>query len=56
MFVVAPAIGTSLLAQVSHLPPSDWRVGVTFYVSAMLQLIALFVARRHFAVQRVAAA
>ncbi|HEV2978975.1 MAG TPA: TCR/Tet family MFS transporter [Casimicrobiaceae bacterium] len=56
MFVVAPAIGTSLLAQVSHLPPSDWRVGATFYVSAMLQLIALFVARRHFAVQRVAAA
>jgi DHA1 family tetracycline resistance protein-like MFS transporter len=56
MFVVAPAIGTSLLAQVSHLPPSDWRVGVTFYVSAVLQLIALFVARRHFAVQRVAAA
>ena len=56
MFVVAPAIGTPLLAQVSHLPPSDWRVGVTFYVSAVLQLIALFVARRHFAVQRVAAA
>jgi DHA1 family tetracycline resistance protein-like MFS transporter len=56
MFVVAPAIGTSLLAQVSHLPPSDWRVGVTFYVSAVLQLIALFVARRHFAVRRVAAA
>ncbi len=56
MFVIAPAIGTSLLAQVSHLPPSDWRVGVTFYVSAVLQLIALFVARRHFAVRRVAAA
>jgi len=54
MFVVAPAIGTPLLAQVSHLPPSDWRVGVTFFVSAALQAIALFVAKRHFAFQRVA--
>ena len=33
MFVVAPAIGTPLLAEISHLPPSDWRVGVTFFVS-----------------------
>jgi DHA1 family tetracycline resistance protein-like MFS transporter len=56
MFVVAPAIGTPLLAQVSHLPPLDWRVGVTFYVSAVLQGIALVLARRHFAVQRVAPA
>jgi len=54
MFVVAPAIGTPLLAQVSHLPPSDWKVGVTFFVSAALQAVALVVARRHFAVQRVA--
>jgi MFS transporter, DHA1 family, tetracycline resistance protein len=56
MFVVAPAIGTPLLAQISHLPPSDWRVGVTFFVSAVLQGVALVVARRHFAVQRVARA
>jgi DHA1 family tetracycline resistance protein-like MFS transporter len=56
MFVVAPAIGTPLLAQISHLPPSDWRVGVTFFVSAALQGVALVVARRHFAVQRVARA
>jgi DHA1 family tetracycline resistance protein-like MFS transporter len=54
MFVVAPAIGTPLLAQVSHLPPSDWRVGMTFYVSAVLQAIALVLARRHFAFQRLA--
>jgi len=54
MFVVAPAIGTPLLAQVSHLPPSDWRVGMTFYVSAVLQAVALVVARRHFAFQRLA--
>jgi DHA1 family tetracycline resistance protein-like MFS transporter len=49
MFVVAPLIGAPLLARVSHLPPSDWRVGMTFFVSAALQLCALFVARRHFA-------
>ncbi len=54
MFVVAPAIGTPLLAQVSHLPPSDWKVGVTFFVSAALQAVALVVARRHFAFLRVA--
>ena len=54
MFVVAPAIGTPLLAKVSHLPPSDWRMGITFFVSAALQAVALFVARRHFAFQRLA--
>jgi len=54
MFVVAPAIGTPLLGSVSHLPPSDWRVGTTFYLSAILQAIALVLARRHFAVRRVA--
>jgi DHA1 family tetracycline resistance protein-like MFS transporter len=51
MFVLAPSIGTPLLAMVSHLPPSDWRVGTTFFVSAVLQAIALWVAQRHFARQ-----
>ena len=49
MFVVAPSIGTPLLAQVSHLPASDWRVGITFFVSAALQAGAFVLARRHFA-------
>jgi len=52
MFVVAPSIGTPLLAQVSHLPPSDWRVGVTFFASALLQAVAYVLARRHFALRR----
>jgi len=52
MFVVAPSIGTPLLAQVSHLAPSDWRVGATFFVSALLQAAALALARRHFALRR----
>ena len=56
MVVVAPSIGTPLLAQVGHLPPADWRVGAPFYVCAVLQAIALFLARRHFALQRVARA
>ena len=48
MFVVAPLISTPLLAAVSHLPPEDWRVGVTFFVSALLQAVAFWLARRHF--------
>ena len=56
MFVVAPSIGTPLLAQVSHLPSTDWRVGATFFVSAGLQVIALWLARRHFSLRRVARA
>jgi len=52
MYVVAPSIGTPLLAQVSHLPPSDWRVGVTFFASALLQAVAYVLARRHFALRR----
>lgn len=56
MFVVAPSIGTPLLAQVSHLAPSDWRVGVTFFVSAVLQVAAFVLARRHFALRGAARA
>ena len=56
MFVIAPSIGTPLLAQVSHLPPTDWRVGATFFVSAALQAIALLLARRHFGLRGVARA
>jgi len=48
MFVVAPLISTPLLAVVSHLPPEDWRVGATFFVSALLQAVAFWLARRHF--------
>lgn len=47
--VVAPMIGTPLLAMVANLPPHDWRMGATFFVSAVLQLMALLLARHHFA-------
>jgi DHA1 family tetracycline resistance protein-like MFS transporter len=55
MFVLAPLIGAPLLALVSQMPPSDWRFGATFYVSAALQIVALLVARRHFAARRIVA-
>jgi DHA1 family tetracycline resistance protein-like MFS transporter len=48
MFVLAPLISTPLLAIVSHLPSNDWRIGATFYVSAALQAIALFLLWQHF--------
>jgi DHA1 family tetracycline resistance protein-like MFS transporter len=56
MFIVAPLIGAPLLGRVSQLPASDWRVGATFYVSALLQTLALALAWRHFSRRRVAAA
>lgn len=56
MFVVAPLIGAPLLALVSGMPPSDWRIGATFYVSAGLQVVALLMARRHFAARHIVAA
>jgi DHA1 family tetracycline resistance protein-like MFS transporter len=46
--VVAPLIGTAVLARVSHLPPGDWRMGASFYVCAALQASAAMLAWRHF--------
>ena len=46
MLVVAPLLGNALLGVVSHLPANDWRLGVTFYLSAVLQLVALALAWR----------
>jgi DHA1 family tetracycline resistance protein-like MFS transporter len=49
MVVVAPLIGTPLLAEVSHLPASDWRVGLPYLLSSGLNLVALGLAALHFA-------
>lgn len=46
VMVAAPLLGTAMLAQVSHLPAQDWRLGVTFFLSAALQLVALGLAWR----------
>jgi MFS transporter, DHA1 family, tetracycline resistance protein len=48
MGVVGPLAGTPLLALVGHLPPTDWRVGITFFLCALLQTIALVQALRYF--------
>ncbi len=47
MMIVAPLVGTALLAQVAHLPAGDWRVGSTFFLCAGLQGLGLVVAWRH---------
>jgi MFS transporter, DHA1 family, tetracycline resistance protein len=46
--VVMPLIGGFLLAKVSHLPSSDPRIGITFFVSAAMQAAAILFARRWF--------
>jgi len=44
--VIGPALGNSLLAQVSNLPPGDPRLGINFFVCAALNLIAFIIAWR----------
>jgi DHA1 family tetracycline resistance protein-like MFS transporter len=52
MAVIAPILGNSVLAQVTFLPTSDWRVGAPFFLSSSLQVLALLIAWRHFAAHR----
>lgn len=56
MFVIAPLVGTPLLARISQLAPHDWRIGATFFVCSALQATALFLAWRYIAPRRLAAA
>ena len=48
MAVIAPLLGAPLLAEVSHLPAGDWRIGAPFFLSAALQAAALVLAVIHF--------
>ena len=48
MAVVAPALAAPLMATVSHLPQTDWRVGAPMFFCAALQLAALLLAVVHF--------
>ena len=50
--VVVPVVGTGILAKVSHYPASDWRIGATFFLSAIMQTLALIIAWRYFATHR----
>lgn len=47
--IVAPIIGTQILAVVSHLPPTDWRIGSVFYLAAFLSAAGCIIAWRFFA-------
>jgi MFS transporter, DHA1 family, tetracycline resistance protein len=53
--VVAPIFAAPLLASVSHLPGSDWRIGFPMFFCAALQGVALLLAVLHFRAQRRAA-
>lgn len=46
--VVAPIVGTQILAVVSHYQQTDWRVGAPFYLASLLQLIGWALAWRFF--------
>jgi DHA1 family tetracycline resistance protein-like MFS transporter len=48
MAVVGPVLGAPLMGAVSHLPPSDWRVGAPFFFCALVQVISMSIALRHF--------
>jgi DHA1 family tetracycline resistance protein-like MFS transporter len=48
MSVIAPLVGAPILAAVSGLNPTDWRVGATFFVAAIAQAVALVQAFIHF--------
>jgi MFS transporter, DHA1 family, tetracycline resistance protein len=48
MGVIAPLVGAPILAAVSGLSPTDWRIGATFFVAAIAQLFALGQAFLHF--------
>jgi MFS transporter, DHA1 family, tetracycline resistance protein len=52
MAVLGPVLGAPLMGAVSHLPPSDWRVGAPFYFCAALQMASMLVAARHFSRER----
>ena len=43
-----PDTAGPLMALVSHLPPTDWRVGTPFYVCAVVQFVATVVALLYF--------
>jgi len=48
MAVLAPVFAAPLMATVSHLPTSDWRVGAPMFFCAALQVLALVLAVVHF--------
>jgi DHA1 family tetracycline resistance protein-like MFS transporter len=50
--VLMPYLGASILGTVSQLPPSDLRVGTTFFLCAVMQVVGLLFAYRFFKSRR----
>lgn len=48
MAVLAPVLAAPLMATVSHLPRTDWRIGAPMFFCAALQALALLLAVLHF--------
>jgi DHA1 family tetracycline resistance protein-like MFS transporter len=46
--MLAPLLGSPLLAAVSHYPQGDWRVGAPFYLCAAIQAVAAVIGLRYF--------
>ena len=46
--IVGPLLGASLLGVVSHYPSGDFRIGSVFFLCAILNLIAVYIAWRYF--------
>jgi DHA1 family tetracycline resistance protein-like MFS transporter len=46
--IIMPLVGTAILGAASHLPPTDWRIGSSFFVCAAMQALAIGVAWRYF--------
>jgi DHA1 family tetracycline resistance protein-like MFS transporter len=53
-FIVGAVIGNSILARVGNLPPTDLRVGASFYFCALVNALAFLVAWRTFRVRQAA--
>jgi DHA1 family tetracycline resistance protein-like MFS transporter len=51
MSVAATLLGTSVLAQVGHLPKAAFFLGAPFFLASVAQVFALVIAARHFAVR-----
>ncbi|MDG0832137.1 MFS transporter [Roseateles saccharophilus] len=49
MMVIAPILGPRLLQPFADLPPTDWRVGMPYYLGGALLLAAAVLASVHFA-------
>ena len=46
--IVGPLLGASLLGVVSHYPTGDFRIGSVFFLCAILNFLAVFIAWRYF--------